>query len=318
MVQNWFRTNEGKHHIARYVIEAGRGSDGPFIGLEGETRYMLNLFIEQVSFRFHPMARRSDQTLAATVHNVSCKWLAGQVTSIMGPNGAGKTTLLKLAAGLLEPSQGDIRFDDADIDFADPSERARRIAYLPQFQSVVWPMAVGDVVALGRLPHTAGTISGVLPGFNRLDEDDVAAIHNAMVQANILKLKHRAIDTLSGGEQARVLLARALATQADIFLLDEPIQSLDPAGQLDVMNLLQALARQGKAVIISIHDMNLAARYSDQVVLMRAGRVQSSGPAQEVFTSENISSVFDVKIRSGSHQPINGNIAAILLDPIDD
>jgi iron complex transport system ATP-binding protein len=275
---------------------------------------MTNLHIEQLTYSFGPASRGYNKSETPIITDINCEFVAGQLISIMGPNGAGKTTALKLAAGLLEPSQGYIRFGDPTIDFKDASVRARRIAYLPQFQSVVWPMLVREVVALGRLPHAAGNISGMVPGFNSLRADDEESINDAMVQTNILKLQDRAIDSLSGGEQARVLLARALATQADIFLLDEPIQSLDPAGQLEVMNLLQGLAQQGKAVVISIHDMNLAAHYSDQVILMRAGKIHCFGAPQDVFTSPNIRGVFDVQILSAADR----NEQLIQLDLIKD
>ena len=127
---------------------------------------MTNLHIEKLTYSFGPASRGYNKYETPIVTDINCEFVAGQLTSIMGPNGAGKTTALKLASGLLEPSQGHIRFGDPTIDFKDASVRARRIAYLPQFQSVVWPMLVREVVALGRLPHAAGNISGIVPGFN--------------------------------------------------------------------------------------------------------------------------------------------------------
>ena len=208
----------------------------------------------------------------------------GAMTTILGPNGAGKTSLLQIAAGLLSPDSGCVLFDDG-ADFANAAMRARRIAYLPQSAEIVWPMACRDIVALGRLPHQTGL---------RLRDEDALAIEAAMVACAADCFADRPIDTLSGGEQARVMLARLLATQADILLLDEPLQSLDPAAQMAMLDVLQRQARNGRSVVVIMHDINLARHYCDHAVLMKQGRIEAAGSVDEVLSAARLGTIFDI------------------------
>ena len=208
----------------------------------------------------------------------------GAMTAILGPNGAGKTSLLQIAAGLLSPDSGCVLFDD-EADFANAAMRARRIAYLPQSAEIVWPMACRDIVALGRLPHQSGL---------RLREADAAAIEAALTACAADGFADRPIDTLSGGEQARVMLARLLATQADILLLDEPLQSLDPAAQMTMLDVLAQEARKGRSVVVIMHDINLARHYCDHAVLMKQGRIETAGSVDEVLSAARLGTIFDI------------------------
>ena len=219
---------------------------------------------------------------------------AGQLTGIVGPNGAGKTSLLKIAAGLMTPVQWIIGFDDmtdaGQSAFADVQQRARRLAYLPQFQPLAWPMSCRDVVALGRLPHHGD--------FTNLQAEDWRHVDAALAQCQVEGFATRAIDHLSGGERARVLIARLMASDPQVYLLDEPTQSLDPAAQLAVMGLMQQQAQAGKTVVMVLHDLNLAARFCDQVVIMHKGNPAHMGPPQEVFTPAHLRPIFSVDMAS--------------------
>jgi ABC-type cobalamin/Fe3+-siderophores transport system ATPase subunit len=218
---------------------------------------------------------------------------AGQLTGIVGPNGAGKTSLLKIAAGLIAPEMGSValmRGDTYQADrFRDPVQRARHLAYLPQFQPLAWPMACRDVVALGRLPFHGD--------FGALGAEDWQCVEAAMAQCQVAGFATRPIDQLSGGERARVLMARLMAGQPSVYLLDEPTQSLDPAAQLAVMALMRQQADDGKAVIMVLHDLNLAARFCDRVVVMNHGEPAYIGTPSEVFTQAHLRPIFGVDMQ---------------------
>ncbi len=208
---------------------------------------------------------------------------AAQLTTLIGPNGAGKTTLMRALAGLL-PAAGRIELDGRDLRTVPVRERARQIAYLPQGHVFHWPMSVAAVVALGRHPHA--------DAFAPLAGADRAAVAQALAATAIEPWAARAVTTLSGGERARVALARALATQAPILLADEPTMSLDPRHQLVVMELLARAAHDGGAVLAIVHDLALAARFADRVLMMERGRLVADGAAREVLTPERIADVF--------------------------
>jgi iron complex transport system ATP-binding protein len=212
---------------------------------------------------------------------------AGELTALVGPNGAGKTTLIRALAGLL-PFEGNVTIDGKALGEFPPRERARRIAYLPQGNMFHWPLSVADVVALGRTPH-ADSFSGI-------SVDDRAAVTRALAVTETEAFAARPVTTLSGGERARVALARALATQAAVLLADEPTVSLDPRHQLVVMDLLRKAARNGGAVLAVVHDLALAARFADRVFVMDKGRIVADAPPSEALTAERIAAVFGVEV----------------------
>jgi iron complex transport system ATP-binding protein len=210
----------------------------------------------------------------------------GELTVLVGPNGAGKTTLMRALAGLL-PAEGRLELQGRPLQEVSVRERARHIAYLPQGHIFHWPMSVAAVVALGRHPHA--------DAFSPLTDADRKAVGRALAATAIEPWAGRAVTTLSGGERARVALARALATQAPILLADEPTISLDPRHQLVVMELLAHAARDGGAVLAIVHDLALAARFADRVVMMERGRLVADGNAREVLTPQRIAAVFAVE-----------------------
>jgi iron complex transport system ATP-binding protein len=208
------------------------------------------------------------------------------VAALVGPNGAGKTTLLKAISGLL-PYAGTIGIGDREVSELPLHTRARRVSYLPQGHTVHWPLPVRDVVALGRFPHGATDPS-------RLRTDDARAVMNAMVAADVSALADRRITELSGGERSRVALARVLAVEAPVILADEPVASLDPRHQIDVMKLLRKTADQGALIIVVTHDLGMAARFADQVLIVSQGRLVALGPPDEALTDALLSDVFRV------------------------
>jgi iron complex transport system ATP-binding protein len=211
--------------------------------------------------------------------------LGGGVIGLIGPNGAGHSTLVRAIAGLI-PSDGAILIDGTPVGTLPLRERARAIAYLPQGQSVHWPLTVARLVALGRLPHLAP--------FARPGDADARAIERAIERTDLGALRDRPIDELSGGERARVLLARALAVEAPLLLADEPLAALDPAHQIEVMALLRDEAQRGATVIAVLHDLTVAARWCDRLLLLHRGRLAADGDPRAVLTAETIRSVYGV------------------------
>jgi iron complex transport system ATP-binding protein len=209
---------------------------------------------------------------------------------LIGPNGAGKTTLVRAVADLI-PFEGRVEFSGASIHDLAPRERGRRIAYLAQNAESHWPLSVERLVALGRLPH--------LEPFRAPGAADAAAIARAMMLADVARFAGRDVLALSSGERARVLLARALAVEAPLLLVDEPVASLDPYHQIGVMEVLQAYAGGGRMVVAVLHDLSLAARYCDRLVLIDNGRLHAEGAPADVLTRENLRAVYRVEAEVG-------------------
>lgn len=216
----------------------------------------------------------------------------GQLVALVGPNGAGKSTLMKILSGLQSADQGDIRVCDRCISAWPNRERAARIAYLPQRSEVYWDYSVEDVLALGA---ERGQDFSARP-FGRARR--APAIEPALLQEFELQgLMDRVFQTLSGGEQARVLLAAALATSPQVLLADEPTASLDVAHQLSLLERLQWRTRHGLAALVVMHDLNLAARFADRMVVMTAGRTRLDGPTEAVIASAELDAHFGVRFR---------------------
>jgi iron complex transport system ATP-binding protein len=213
----------------------------------------------------------------------------GEMTAVIGPNGAGKTTLLKVLAGLLTPAGGTVSFDECAIAQWPAHERARSLAYLPQERIVHWALSARAVVALGRLPHQpmgAGESAA-----------DTHAIDAALAAMDIRHLSERPVLEMSGGERARVLVARALAQEPKVLLADEPAAGLDPAHQLSLFRHFTTLASEGRTVVVALHDLSLAARFCHRIVLMQSGRSVAAGAPADVLKIEHLAAVYGIKAR---------------------
>ena len=207
---------------------------------------------------------------------------------MIGPNGAGKSTLLRTTAGLL-PHRGEVTLDGQSLAAMNARERARAIGYLPQDHLVHWDVTARDLVALGRAPHRNPMAAE--------SAADRTAVDDALVATDSTTFAERGVLTLSGGERARVLLARVLAGTPRWILADEPLASLDPAHQFAMLGLFRAQAVAGRGVAIVLHDLTLAARFADDAILIDRGGVVAAGPVAEVLTPDRIAAVFGVAAR---------------------
>ncbi|TRW98379.1 ABC transporter ATP-binding protein [Paracoccus sp. M683] len=229
------------------------------------------------------MSLMSLQGLTVTRRNrpvlrgISLRVEAGEFVGLLGPNGAGKSTLLEAALGLI-PFQG-----ASDLATLPAHARAQHAAYLPQSREIAWPVSVENLVALGRIPW---------PGAS--GAQDRAAIDAAISRIGLDAFRHRTATRLSGGEQARALIARALAQNTPLLLADEPIAGLDPAQQLACLRLFATLADEGSSILASLHDLGLAARFCTRLILLAKGEILADGPPETVLTDENLSRVFGI------------------------
>jgi iron complex transport system ATP-binding protein len=228
------------------------------------------------------------------LRDVSLSLSSGRLVALVGPNGAGKTTLLRALAGLV-PSQGEVHIDGDVLSLLPLRARARRFAYLPQGHMVHWPLPARDIVALGRIPHGATDPS-------RLTPRDGEAVQRAMQRADVLGFSERRITELSGGERSRVALARVLAVEAPVMLADEPTASLDPRYQIDVMTNLRNAADGGMLVIVVTHDLGLAARFADTVLVLLDGKLVAQGPPIEALSEKVMSDVFRISAYRAEYQ----------------
>ncbi|THD66947.1 MAG: ABC transporter ATP-binding protein [Bradyrhizobium sp.] len=228
------------------------------------------------------------------LNDISLALSPGHLVALVGPNGAGKTTLLRALAGLV-PSDGVIHVGGDVLSSLALRERARRFAYLPQGHIVHWPLPARDIVALGRYPHGATDPA-------RLTARDAEAVLRAMQATDVMEFGERRVTELSGGERSRVALARVLAVEAPVILADEPTSSLDPRHQIDVMKTLRLVADQGVLVIVVTHDLGLAARFADTVLVLSDGRLVSQGAPAEALSEQVMGQVFRISAYRAEYQ----------------
>ncbi|MFA8384498.1 MAG: ABC transporter ATP-binding protein [Pelagibaca sp.] len=205
----------------------------------------------------------------------------GECVGLIGPNGAGKTSLLRGALGLL-PFEG-----TSSLAALPPRQRAAQAAWLPQTREIAWPMSVERIVALGRLPYLARGA--------RLSPTDQGAVDAALTRMGLQTFRTRLATALSGGEQARVLIARTLAQDTPLLMADEPIAGLDPAAQIATLQVFETLAQEGRAVLTSLHDLSLAGRYCTRLIMMGAGRIIADGPPDQILTAARLEEVFHLE-----------------------
>src|SRR5712671_181876 len=226
--------------------------------------------------------------------DISLSLSSGHLVALVGPNGAGKTTLLRALAGLVA-SEGAIGVGGAALSSLSLRERARRFGYLPQGHVVHWPLAARDIVALGRYPHGATDPA-------RLTPKDSEAVLRAMQATDVVEFSQRRVTELSGGERSRVALARVLAVEAPVILADEPTASLDPRHQIDVMKTLRRAADEGTLVMVVTHDLGLAARFADTILVLSEGRLVSQGGPTEALSEQVMSDVFRISAYRADYQ----------------
>ncbi len=229
----------------------------------------------------------------------------GSFTGIIGPNGSGKSTLLKSLSRVLRPARGSVLLDDEDLYRLDTREVAKKMAVVPQETAVNFSFTVKDIVLMGRSPH--------LGRFQSEGERDFEVARRSMELTDTLHLADRLITAVSGGERQRVIIAKALAQEPKIILLDEPTSHLDINHQVEILSLLKRLNRENGLTIIAVfHDLNLAAQYCDSLILMKKGSIYTAGEPAEVLTADNIKEVYGASVLVRKH-PVTGRPSIILL-----
>lgn len=230
--------------------------------------------------------------LTGRLDEVSLSLPPGSITAIVGPNGAGKSSLLACLAGLLKPFSGSVTLGDVDLRTLSPRLRAQRIGYLDQSPEIAWDVTVETLVSLGRLPwrasafHAAGT----------REAEDKAAIEAALASMELIDLRTRQVSRLSGGERARVLAARVLAGSPDWILADEPLANLDLAHAAALIRLLRNEAKNGRGVVIVLHDLATAMNHTDRVIVLNHGNIVADGPPDVALTTNLVSQVWQTPV----------------------
>jgi len=250
-------------------------SIGAATGLEGSEV----LRAERVSFGY-----RRDEVVSEVTLGVR----RGETLGIIGPNGSGKSTLIRLLSGVLEPRSGEVRLFGRAMAQHGLRERARAIAVVPQETAVEFPFTVTETVLMGRAPH--------IGRFAFEADGDLIAARAAMRRTGVLHLAERSLHELSGGERQRVILARALAQDAQILLLDEPAAFLDIRHEVEIYDLLHDLKEEGRTVVSVLHDLNLAALYCDRIALLKEGRLVALGTPADVITYPTITDVYEIDV----------------------
>ncbi len=220
------------------------------------------------------------------LRGVDARFNRGRITAVIGANGAGKTSLIRALAGLTDLQAGHVEIDGAQVAAMSHPERARLIGYLPQDGEPAWNVSARELVSLGRLPHRSR--------FALPSGPDMAAMEQAMIDTDTLRFADRPVDTLSGGERARVKMARVLAGDPQWILADEPLANLDPPHQRDMLTLFRSAARDGKGVITVLHQLD-AASQADDLLILRGGTVIALGPVDETLTAENLRRAFGME-----------------------
>jgi iron complex transport system ATP-binding protein len=236
--------------------------------------------VNSISFRYHN---------EWVLQDISFRVERGEFVGVIGPNGSGKTTLLKILYRLLSPQKGEIFYERASLKKMDRRDIAKRIGVVSQEAHLLFPFRVAEVVLMGRSPYLGSLL------FEREADREIAK--KAMEWTEILPLSERPVDELSGGERKRVFIARALAQEPEVILLDEPTANLDIHHQIDFLDLILTLNRErGLTIVMASHDMNIASEFCDSLILLKEGRIYKMGTPQEVITKENIERVYGCRV----------------------
>ncbi|MGH7207113.1 MAG: ABC transporter ATP-binding protein [Nitrospiraceae bacterium] len=226
--------------------------------------------------------------------------LSGEVLGVIGPNGSGKTSLLKLLARVLRPQEGEIHLFGSQIAEMSQDAIARLVALVPQDSRQIFPFTIAETVMMGRFPHHRS--KGRLFGFALECPEDIRLATQAMKETDVVHLAHRSIDDVSGGERQRAIIARALAQQPKVLLLDEPTAFLDLNHQLDICAILTRLNKDcGLTVILASHDLNLASQYCDRLMLLKEGEIFRIGPPEEVIRPDVLAAVYRCEVLVDRH-----------------
>ncbi len=258
----------------------------------------MKLSINKLSFNYTDVQILKEITLEVGL---------GEMLSIVGPNGSGKSTLLKCINRILKTKQKTVTIDNTDLNQLNIKELSKLMGYVPQSSSSTFPFTVFDVVMMGRKPYIHWSVS----------DRDSEIVVNMLDFLGIGHLAMRHFNELSGGEQQKVIIARALAQQPKLMLLDEPTSSLDIKHQLEILCLLKSLSQsKERSVIVTLHDLNLASRFSDRMLMLKKGAIYAVGTPEEVLTEENIEAVYGIKAKVSSSVIGKPQITPILTDSI--
>jgi iron complex transport system ATP-binding protein len=231
------------------------------------------------------------------LNNINFNMMQGEFIGLIGPNGCGKTSLLRTLAGLLPANANKVAILGQCLSDWQRQHLAQKLAYLPQGNESYWSVTVETLVMLGRLPH-----QNAWTGASAHDRE---VVQQALVACDVSQFATRTVDTLSGGERARVFLARALAVEPALLLADEPIAGLDPGHQLEVMEKFRSLSASGMGIITVIHDLTLAMRYCDKLVMLGDGKIISQGKPEQVLSAKNVAQCFHITAHTGSTEGIH-------------
>lgn len=228
------------------------------------------------------------------LQNVSFAVERGSVVGLVGANGSGKSSLLRSVLGILKSPTGEVLIDGTNSNEITPRQRANLVAYAPQGAEMHWMLPVERLVAIGRTPHLAP--------WSQMSRKDWEIVEHALEVTDMIELRHQIASTLSGGEKARALLARAIAVDAPYLLADEPVAALDPYHQLQVLDILYDMSRTGQGIVIVLHDLSLAQRYCDKVFLLHDAKVLAEGTPEQVFTDARLEKAYKVRMVRNQHE----------------